>query len=135
MTHTKDMVKGAKVLIGDDSALARNLYSKSLESLGVEIIEAISGNGVIRALNQHKPDLLILDISMPYPDGLTILRKMREDEEFAELPVIMCSVENGPMERAEAEILGVSGFLTKPLNMKLLREMAAEAIATRKSRL
>ena len=126
------MTEGAKVLLGDDSALARTMIARALKSLGVELIEADTGNKVIRAINAHKPDLLVLDISMPYPDGLTILRKIREDDEFRTLPVIMCSVESGNMTRTEAEVLGISGFLTKPLDMNLLREMAKEAINTHK---
>ncbi|MFA5257525.1 MAG: response regulator [Opitutales bacterium] len=122
------MIKGAKILLGDDSALARKLVAQSLRDLDVELFEATTGNGVIRAINEHKPALVILDISMPYPDGLTILRRLREDPEFKDTCVIMCSVENGPMERAEVGVLGVSGFLTKPLNMKLLREMVIETL-------
>jgi len=124
------MIKGAKILLGDDSALARKLVSQSLRDLDIELIEATTGNGVIRAINEHKPDLVVLDISMPYPDGLTILRRVRDDPEFKDLRVIMCSVENGPMERAEVGVLGVSGFLTKPLNMKLLREMVLDVLDT-----
>jgi CheY-like chemotaxis protein len=122
------MPNSLKVVMGDDSALARRLAAQSLKDLDIEFIEATSGNGVIRALNQHKPALVILDISMPYPDGLTLLRKMREDEDFKNTPVIMCSVENGPMERTEAEFLGVAGFLNKPLNVKLLRLMVMDAL-------
>jgi len=118
----------AKVLLADDSALARKLVAKSLEDLGLELLEATTGNAVIRAINTHKPDLVVLDLSMPFPDGLTILRNLREDPELAGTHVIVCSGENGPMERAEAEMLGVSGFLTKPLNMKLLREMVILAL-------
>ena len=117
-----------KVIVGDDSAVARSLIVQALGELDVDLIEAASGNAIIRAINQNKPSLVILDICMPYPDGLTVLRKIRCDEEFCDLPVIMCSVESGAEERAEAEILGVAGYLTKPLDIRQLREVAKVAL-------
>jgi two-component system, chemotaxis family, chemotaxis protein CheY len=113
----------ATIVIGDDSALARNIIAMALDDLDVRIIEAVNGNGVIRAINENKPDLVLLDLCMPFPDGVTVLRKIRNDQEFCRTPVIICSVENGIMERAEVEMLGVSGYLVKPLDIKLLREM------------
>jgi len=111
------------LIVADDSALSRSVVQQALIGLPIKVIEADSGNAVIRALNAHKPHAVILDICMPYPDGLTLLRMIRQDEEFGDLPVIICSVENGMMERAEAEVYGISGYLTKPLDLKLLREM------------
>lgn len=113
----------ATIVIGDDSALARNIIAMALDDLDLRIIEAVNGNGVIRAINENKPDLVLLDLCMPFPDGVTVLRKIRNDQEFCRTPVIICSVENGIMERAEVEMLGVSGYLVKPLDIKLLREM------------
>lgn len=111
-----------KVVVGDDSAVARMLIRRALAPLEVEVFEAVTGNGVIRALNAHKPAVLVLDISMPYPDGLTILRKMREDDEFCDTPVILCSVEDSPAMREEAMHLGASHYLTKPIKPNLLME-------------
>jgi two-component system chemotaxis response regulator CheY len=122
------MPERLKVIVGDDSAVARSLIVQALGELDVDVIEAASGNGVIRAINQNRPALVILDICMPYPDGLTVLRKIRCDEEFGELPVIMCSVESGPVERAEAEILGIAAYLTKPLDIRQLREVVKVAL-------
>jgi chemosensory pili system protein ChpA (sensor histidine kinase/response regulator) len=103
-----------KVVIGDDSVVARMLIRRALQPLDPDLTEAVTGNGVIRALNAHKPQLVVLDISMPYPDGLTILRKMRADDEFRHTPVILCSVEGGLATRDEAMSLGAFAYLTKP---------------------
>jgi CheY-like chemotaxis protein len=83
---------------------------QAIAGLPVRSVEADSGNAAIRAINRNKPALMILDICMPYPDGLTLLKMIRQDSEFEDLPVIICSVENGLMERAEAETFGISGF-------------------------
>jgi len=111
------------VVVADDSAVSRSLVLQALAGLPVRTVEADSGNAAIRAINRNKPSHLILDISIPYPDGLTLLKMIRQDAEFEDLPVIICSVENGLMERAEAETFGISGYLTKPIDLKLLREM------------
>jgi DNA-binding response OmpR family regulator len=121
-----------RVVVADDSALARSLILQSLADLNLDIIQADSGNSVIRAINQFHPALAILDICMPYPDGLTVLRKIRNDPEFCNMHVIMCSVENGAMERAEADMLGVSGYLTKPFDMRLLRDMVEVILEDKK---
>lgn len=119
------MPEKATIVIGDDSALARNIISMALSDLDARLVEAVNGNGVIRAINENRPDLVILDICMPFPDGITVLRKIRSDSEFCRLPVIICSVENGVVERAEVETLGVSGYLVKPININLLHDMAS----------
>jgi CheY-like chemotaxis protein len=113
----------ATIVIGDDSALARSIISMALSDLNARLVEAVNGNGVIRAINENKPDLVILDICMPFPDGITVLRKIRADAEFCRLPVIICSVENGISERSDVEVLGVSGYLVKPIDIKLLHDM------------
>ena len=124
----------ATIVIGDDSALARNIISMSVSDLGARLVEAVNGNGVIRAINENKPDLVILDICMPFPDELTVLRKIRNDPEFHTLPVIICSVENGIVERAEADLLGAFAYLTKPLDIKLLRETTIRALKDSKAK-
>lgn len=126
------MPKVPTLIVADDSSLSRSVVLQALGSLPIEVVEADSGNAAIRAMNAHKPDLILLDICMPYPDGLTLLRMIRQDDEFADLPVIICSVENGLLERAEAEVYGISGYLTKPLDLRLLREMVILTLGLKK---
>jgi len=111
-----------KLVVADDSALARNLVIKALNGLDLEIFQADCGNAAIRTINEHRPDIAVLDISMPYPDGLTVLRKIREDKEFHSLQVVICSVEKGPVERAEAKRLHANGFFVKPFEIKALHD-------------
>jgi len=115
------MEKRIKLVIADDSALARDMVVQALRGLDLEIIHADCGNAAIREINEHKPDVVVLDISMPYPDGLTVLRKIRQDKEFHAMPVVICSVEKGPLERAEARRLHANGYFVKPFEMKDLR--------------
>lgn len=122
------MPDGPKVLIGDDSKLARCVISQSIADLGLQILEANAGNSVIRAINKQKPNLVILDLSMPYPDGLTILRKIREDKDFKKLPVIICSVEGGHYERTLSEQLGVSAYIIKPFPIKQMRDAVKQVL-------
>lgn len=122
------MENAPTVVVGDDSALARGMIVQAISDLGVKIIEAESGNGVIRAINKTKPGLVILDICMPYPDGLTVLRKMRGDPEFCDTPVIVCSVESGILERREAELYDIYAYVTKPIDLKALRSMVENAL-------
>jgi two-component system, chemotaxis family, chemotaxis protein CheY len=123
-----------KIVVADDSALARDLIIQALNGLNCEFFHADCGNAAIRSINEHKPDLAILDISMPYPDGLTVLRKIREDKEFHNLPVIICSVECGLCERTEAKRLCANGYVVKPYELKKLRDVVMSAIGKSKKK-
>jgi DNA-binding response OmpR family regulator len=109
------------LLIADDSLLTRTIVRKALTMDGLRIVEAASGRQAIQALNEHHPEIVILDISMPAPDGMAILRQMRKDEEFCNTPVILMTVEGSVNCYNEAENLGISAYYVKPLDLRMMR--------------
>jgi len=78
-----------KVLIVEDDADARNLMSAWLESEVSELKAARNGQEALAILDGFRPDVIFLDLQMPIMDGPTFLRHLREDERFAELPVVV----------------------------------------------
>lgn len=104
------------------------LLTRALSLVGLRCIEATNGNETIRALNEHHPALLLLDISMPYPDGLTVLRKMRQDPVFRETPVILCTVEDSPTVRDAAIELNAFAHLVKPISSVIVARAACDAL-------
>jgi CheY-like chemotaxis protein len=123
-----------KIVVADDSSLARDLIAQALKGLDLELFQADGGNAAIRMINEQKPDLVVLDISMPYPDGMTVLRKIRQDKEFHTLPVIICSVEKGPSEIAEAKRLRANGYFQKPFELKSMRSAVLEILEKRQKK-
>jgi CheY-like chemotaxis protein len=124
------------ILSVDDSRTVRIIVRNAFKRFDCEVIEA--GNG-LEALEKAKlkPDLMLVDITMPVMDGLTMLRKLREDPELKGIPVVMLTAEGQKTTAEQTVALGSSGYLVKPFTadtliqqvMKLLplKEKAAAA--------
>jgi DNA-binding NtrC family response regulator len=123
-------MSGPKILIVDDEPDIRNLVKEILEDEGYAVTAAEDGRAARKALQERRPDLIMLDIWMPDVDGITLLKEWGEDEEGLPCPVIMMSG-HGTVETAvEATRHGAYDFLEKPLSLaKLLLtvERALEA--------
>ncbi|WP_041082894.1 response regulator [Thermotoga profunda] len=115
---------GYRVLVVDDSEVLRKIVSFNLTREGYSVDEAKDGKEALEKLQQIKPDLVILDIMMPYIDGFEVLKRMRKDPELAHIPVIMLTAKGGEDDPKTALELGANGFLTKPFSpIKLLEEV------------
>jgi CheY-like chemotaxis protein len=110
------------VIIADDAAITRHLLKVTLNKLPLDFVEATSGVQTIRAIKAHNPDLVLLDVSMPPPDGLIVLKRIRQSPEYGQLPVILVTVEDGPECREAMEKWGVQGYFSKPLDLPALRQ-------------
>ena len=78
-----------KVLVADDEDLLCQLYTEELKSEGYEVFTTNEGAGLIEMIEQHRPDLIVLDIRMGEHDGLDLLQDIRNA--YYEMPVILCS--------------------------------------------
>ena len=110
------------VLIVDDTADTRDLYSLYFRSLGFAVITAPDGLAGLEAATTQHPDVIIMDLAMPRMDGVTAIRRMRQDPRSGDIPVILLT---GYPERAigyGALEAGAAAFLTKPC---LPEELAA----------
>ncbi|HOJ87509.1 MAG TPA: response regulator [Pseudothermotoga sp.] len=115
---------GYRVLVVDDSEVLRKIVSFNLVREGYSVDEARDGKEALEKLQQAKPDLIILDIMMPYVDGFEVLRRIRKDPNLADIPVIMLTAKGGEDDPKTALELGANGFLTKPFSpLKLLEEV------------
>lgn len=108
------------VLIADDAAITRRLLKAALERLPLNFVEVSSGLQTIRAIKAERPDLLLLDVAMPPPDGLIVLKRIRQSDEFKDLPIFMITVEDGPECREELRKFGVQGYFRKPVDLRAL---------------
>jgi DNA-binding response OmpR family regulator len=102
-----------KILIVEDDKPLLEALKKKLTLNKFNVIEAINGeDGLNKALAEH-PDLILLDIIMPRMDGLTMLKKLREDKWGEGVPVIMLTNLSDSIEVAEATASGVHDYLVK----------------------
>lgn len=114
------------ILIVEDSFETRLMLRMLLEMSGFEVHEAENGEDALEKLDQHPPDLVLLDVMMPIMDGITACKKLRQDARFAQLPVIMLSGKtHGDAARIGLEA-GATAYMAKPINSEqLLKQIHA----------
>lgn len=104
---------GKKIMLVDDAAFMRMMIKDTLQKNGyTEIVEAGNGEQALAAYVTEKPDLVLMDITMPVMDGLEALRRLREMDSSAK--VVMCSAMGQETMVVDALKLGARDFIVKP---------------------
>jgi two-component system chemotaxis response regulator CheY len=102
----------AKVLLVDDSGLARRSTRRTLEQAGYDVVEAEDGLSALERFAVDKPDVVLLDLVMKGMYGLDVLEKLREIDPSARVIVVSADVQTSSREMVQAA--GASGFINKP---------------------
>ena len=113
-----------KILVVDDSSTMRRIIKNTLARLGYkDVLEGGDGVEGWDALNEN-PDveMLITDWNMPEMNGLELVKKVRADERFTDLPIIMVTTEGGKAEVITALKAGVNNYIVKPFTPQVLKE-------------
>ncbi len=105
-----------QILIVDDEDHMIRLLQFALKPVAASIVAVKRGEAAVEFLKENRPDLVILDYSMPGLDGVETLRRIREGEEGAQVRVIMLTARDQTTIRQEAAGLNVQAFLTKPFS-------------------
>lgn len=108
------------ILIVDDNRGIRELMNYGLKR-EYRVVEAESGVEALEKLKDGKPDLVITDLMMPEMDGMELLKRLRENPELKNLPVIFLSAKTGIDTQVSALEAGAEVFVTKPFKMELLK--------------
>ncbi|XOF32516.1 MAG: PAS domain S-box protein [Candidatus Electrothrix sp. YB6] len=122
-----------KILVVDDTPSNRAVLRDILESVGFIVQEAADGDEVPEACQAFEPDLVLMDLRMPGTDGFTAVRRMREQEEFADFPVIAVSalVTENDAQRRQCQAHGFSDMVGKPCSANKLLETVAAYLPVR----
>ncbi|MCC5606669.1 response regulator [Nostoc sp. CHAB 5834] len=114
-----------KILVIEDDNVTRNLYLMGLEAKGFDTIGANNGLAGIQQAQEHIPDLVICDITMPDMDGYSVLNTLRQDPVTAIIPFIFLTGSSTKADVRKAMELGADDYLTKPSTLdELLRAIA-----------
>jgi CheY-like chemotaxis protein len=120
------------ILLVDDDSDDSELFSEALMELdsSVKFQRAIDGCDALTQLekNKMKPDIIFLDINMPKMDGWECLTKLKNIEEYKDIPVIMYSTSSHKKDIESAAKLGASTFISKPESYKRLKEILKSVI-------
>jgi adenylate cyclase len=104
----------ARILVVDDVPANVRLLEAVLEPRGYDVVTATDGDHALGLVESSKPDLVLLDVMMPDPDGYEVCRRLREDDETAVLPVIMVTASTD--EKTKAIQAGADDMIAKPFS-------------------
>ena len=129
-TKAKEKPSDYKVLIVDDSKMDRTIMQKSLEPIGVTIIEATNG---VEALNiiksgEHAFDAVLIDIEMPRMDGYTLAGEIRKYSKYRTLPLIAVTSRTSKTDRLRGVEVGMTEYITKPYSSEYLENVVRKNI-------
>ena len=103
-------------LIVEDSPTMRQLLVFALSRVrGLSVVEADDGLDALKKLSSMAFDIIITDINMPIMDGLKLVKRVRSDERYAEIPIVIITTEGGAEDRKRALALGANAYITKPI--------------------
>jgi CheY-like chemotaxis protein len=117
------------ILVVDDLADNVAVMSLHLQDAGYRVVTASNGEEAISVATQTMPNLILMDISMPTLDGLGATRRIRENEALRDVPVIAVTAFGTEGFQRAAYDVGVSGYLTKPIDFERMQQLVARLLS------
>ena len=121
---------GQLVLLADDDPMIRELVSRILEDAGYRVVAVEDGADALELIRAQRPSAVILDVMMPRLDGLETTRRLREEPQTAELPILLVTAHATEADLRKGLELGAD-YLRKPFTADDLRARVAGLCATR----
>lgn len=112
----------ARVLVVDDEPNIVLSIEFLMEQAGFEVVTADDGEKALAKVNDSRPDVLLLDISLPGISGFDVLERLRGEEATKHLPIIMLTAHGRDVEREKGLALGADDYITKPFSTQALVE-------------
>lgn len=104
------------VLLADDEIFMLRLLEATFRKGGYRVLQVRDGAEALAAATTLQPDLIVMDIMMPSLDGLSAVRRLKQNETTRHIPVVVLSSKGHALTRAEAQEAGAALFLTKPFS-------------------
>jgi DNA-binding response OmpR family regulator len=110
------MSEQAVVLVADDDPDILQLVTLRLEGAGYRVVQAVDGDEALRLAQESKPDLAVLDVTMPKLTGYDVTRALREHDATRDIPVILLTARVQDTDFEEGYAAGADDYLTKPFS-------------------
>jgi CheY-like chemotaxis protein len=110
-----------RILIADDKESSREFVRTVLEHAGCSVEEAADGKEALDKIRTSPPDLVVLDLHMPGLDGFGVLAELRQDLQYARMPIVALTASAMQGDRERALAAGFSDYMTKPISLAVLR--------------
>ena len=111
-----------KILLVEDNEMNRDMLSRRLERKGYEVVIAVNGQEGVDLVSSTRPDLILMDLSLPIIDGWEATRRIKADPATASIPVIALTAHAMAEDRAKAMAAGCDDFDIKPVDLPRLLE-------------
>jgi two-component system alkaline phosphatase synthesis response regulator PhoP len=121
----------ATVLVVDDEPDVRVLCKVNLEFEGYRVLEAGDGEAAIEMANREAPDLILLDLMMPHVNGWDVMKRLKEDEKTANIPIVLLTAMADEASQMRGWEQGILDYVTKPFNPLSLSKYVQAALGPR----
>lgn len=118
------------ILVVDDYLVTQRVLGTQLRKGGYEVTTVSSAREALTHLAHHNFDLAIIDVAMPEMDGITLLEKLRKEQGYTSLPIIMLTASALDEDRLRAQAAGATDFLTKPVSSWELLDVVNRQLTT-----
>jgi DNA-binding response OmpR family regulator len=126
MSEQREASRG-RILIVDDDPNTLEILRRWLAREGYETVSADNGPACLETLAKGPVDVIVLDVMMPGMDGLQVCEKLREHASWRSIPVMLLTAKDDIETRSRGMVLGVSEYLTKPVNkLELFARLQAQ---------
>jgi len=115
------VAKNKKILIVDDSRMIRRVVTMIIREYGFEVLSAENGLMGYEMAKENRPDLIIMDVTMPVMSGIEATVKIKADPELSHIPVLIFTSLGSEDDIRAAQEVGVAGFLNKPISKEEMR--------------
>ncbi len=117
----------AKILLVEDNEMNRDMLSRRLERRGHGVLIATDGEQGVTLARKEKPDLILMDMSLPVLDGWEATKRIKSDEETKHIPIIALTAHAMSSDEQRAREAGCDDFDTKPIELtRLLEKIQAQ---------
>jgi two-component system sensor histidine kinase/response regulator len=131
IAEIKEILKGSKILLVEDNEMNLELAIELLEDVGIELTIARNGLEAIDALSHSAFDAVLMDIQMPEMDGLTATMRIRQQEQFKNLPILAMTAHAMKGEAEKSIAAGMNEHITKPIDPLVLYAALIKHISKR----
>ena len=121
-----------KILVCDDEPYILMALTDAVEMEGYECVTAVNGREAVEKAKQEIPDLILLDIMMPYKDGYEVCAELKEDPQTRDIPVIMLTAKSQQVDIQRGKEVGADDYITKPFRPSTLRKKFNEVLDARR---
>ena len=120
--------KATKVLLVEDTEDNRFMMRRLLEMSSYEVVEAVNGKEAVDMAIQERPDIILMDLSLPLIDGLGATRRIRQEPNLTKVPIVAVSAHDTADFHNEALAAGCDAYITKPIDFAQLEELVERLV-------